>query len=104
MAAPPRPMGGDARRGELRIGGSAALPERLARVAALLAKLPGVGEKTAQRYALFLATADDAIARELGHALAELRDHVRPCELCGNVAELDAAGHARCSVCSDPRR
>ncbi|HEY4120246.1 MAG TPA: recombination mediator RecR [Byssovorax sp.] len=85
-------------------GRGAPLPARLVRTAQLLGKLPGVGEKTAQRFALFLATGDEAVARALGAELAALRDHVRPCERCGNVAELDGAGHARCAICRDTRR
>jgi recombination protein RecR len=100
--------------------GPKATPERLSRVAQLLARLPGVGEKTAQRYALFLATSDEANARELGRELAELRDYVRPCERCGNIAEVDtnaatnpadasaagrpARGPAICAICRDNRR
>ncbi len=84
--------------------GSSGLPERLARTAQLLAKLPGVGEKTAQRYALYLTTADEGIARQLGAALTELRDKIRPCERCGHVAELDETGRAVCSICTDYRR
>jgi recombination protein RecR len=80
------------------------MPERLARTAQLLARLPGVGEKTAQRYALFLATADEAVARELGTALTELHDHVRPCSRCGNIAEAAPDEPAVCAVCADPRR
>src|SRR5271170_2154187 len=80
------------------------MPERLARVAHLLARLPGVGEKTAQRFALFLATADEEVARELGRALTELRDHVRPCSRCGNIAEGAPGAPALCSVCEDSRR
>lgn len=93
--------------------GPKATPERLSRVAQLLARLPGVGEKTAQRYALFLATSDEANARELGREIAELRDHVRPCERCGNIAEVetnaaagaaDARGPAVCAICRDNKR
>lgn len=80
------------------------LPARLARVAQLLARLPGVGEKTAQRYALFLATADESTSRELGNELAALRDHVRPCEECGNIADVGEEGRARCAICLDARR
>ena len=61
---------------------------RQKRVIDLLAKLPGVGEKTAQRYLLFLLTADESIARTLGDELAQLRDYLKPCERCGNVAEI----------------
>ena len=81
------------------------MPERLGRAAQLLARLPGVGEKTAQRFALFLATADESVARELGRALTELRDHVRPCSRCGNIAESAAPDEeALCAVCRDVRR
>jgi recombination protein RecR len=84
--------------------GPAGMPERLARVTQLLARLPGVGEKTAQRFALFLATGDESAARDLGKELAELRDHVRPCDRCGNIAEASPGGPALCAVCQDPRR
>jgi recombination protein RecR len=80
------------------------LPERLSRVAQLLSRFPGVGEKTAQRFALFLATTDPSTAKELGAELAELREHVRPCDLCGHVAEGAAAGPVLCSICGDNRR
>ncbi len=70
-----------------------------------LSKLPGVGEKTAQRFALFLATSDETVARDLGRELSELRDYVRPCETCGNVAEAESPGQkAICSICADGRR
>ncbi|WP_437590405.1 recombination mediator RecR [Sorangium sp. So ce1000] len=80
------------------------LPGRLTRVAQLLARLPGVGEKTAQRFALFLATAGEDTARDLGGELAELCDHIRPCIRCGHIAELDDDGRALCAVCRDNRR
>ena len=85
---------------------SPVLPERLGRVVSLLARLPGVGEKTAQRYALFLATTDERVARDLGEALVELRDRVRPCARCNHVAERDPAdpGPVLCAICRDPRR
>src|SRR5688572_14875143 len=81
------------------------LPARLGRVAQLLGRLPGVGEKTALRFALFLATTDETAARELGTELEALRDHVRPCARCGNIAEAeDPAAPAVCAVCADTRR
>ncbi|WP_437317671.1 recombination mediator RecR [Sorangium sp. So ce385] len=80
------------------------LPGRLSRVAQLLARLPGVGEKTAQRFALFLVTAGEDTARDLGSELAELCDHIRPCTRCGHIAELDDDGRALCAVCQDTRR
>ena len=79
------------------------LPERVARTLQLLARLPGVGEKTAQRYALFLIN-DPALAAELGQELSALAEALQPCERCGNVAEVDQQGHAVCVVCRDSRR
>ncbi len=80
------------------------LPARLTRIVDLFARLPGVGEKTAQRFALWLAGERGDVAAELGAALAELPNIIRACERCGNVAEVDAAGGAVCSVCRDHRR
>ena len=80
------------------------LPARLARVVDLFARLPGVGEKTAQRFALWLAGERGDVAAELGRVLTELPNLIRPCERCGNVAEVAPDGTATCSVCSDHRR
>jgi recombination protein RecR len=80
------------------------LPSRLSRVIDLFARLPGVGEKTAQRFALFLAGSGSETAAELGRTLVELSESVRPCERCRNIAEVDEAGRAICSVCRDTRR
>lgn len=74
---------------------------RLRRVIHLLSRLPGVGERTAYRYLLHLAL-DPTIAAELGRELLELAERVRPCELCGNLAETDIS--TTCSICSDTRR
>ena len=81
------------------------MAERTKRIVSLLSRLPGVGEKTAQRYLLYLLTADPTIAHDLGHELVELRDHVLPCVSCGNLAEPpDAKTDAICEVCSDNKR
>lgn len=79
------------------------LPESLRRVIQLLSRLPGVGEKTAQRYALTLLTKPE-LASALGAELASLPERLRPCDDCGNLAEVAPDGTARCSVCTDQRR
>src|SRR5262245_51035577 len=85
--------------------GPTGLPERLGRVVQLFARLPGVGEKTAQRFALFLAAGDEMTSRQLGAELATLRDHVRPCARCGNIAEVaEVNEEPRCGICRDGRR
>ena len=80
------------------------LPDRLQRLIELLSRLPGVGEKTAQRFAMFFVTESQEYGRELGLSLQELGDAVKRCERCGNIAEVDEHGRALCPVCRDPRR
>ena len=78
---------------------------RLDRIVSLLSRLPGVGEKTAQRYVLFLATADESLSRDLGAELARLHDVLRPCVRCGNIAEIEHPGDEPvCAVCRDNKR
>jgi recombination protein RecR len=78
---------------------------RARRLVALLSRLPGVGEKTAQRYLLHLLTSEGHLAEELGRELAQLHEHLRPCVRCGNVAEVDApAAEAVCAICRDNKR
>jgi len=76
---------------------------KVQRLVKLLSRLPGVGEKTAQRYVLWLLTADDALSRSLGDELRTLRDELGPCQRCGNVAEI-REGRAVCEVCLDSKR
>ena len=64
-----------------------------------LGRLPGIGPKSAQRIAFHLVQADPADVARLVQVLAEVKDKIRFCELCGNVAEA-----ARCRICGDPRR
>ena len=64
-----------------------------------LGRLPGVGPKSAQRIAFHLLAADPVDVRRLVTALTEVKDKVRFCTICGNVAEEE-----QCRVCRDPRR
>jgi recombination protein RecR len=77
--------------------------DKIRRLVKLLSRLPGVGEKTAHRYVLWLLTADQALSRDLGAELGTLRDELGPCVRCGNVAEMTGAT-AICDVCSDSKR
>lgn len=77
------------------------------RLTALLARLPGVGEKTAQRYLYHLLAQPSAYALELGDALRALHAQIRPCLRCGNYTDVDenaAESAPICDICSDPRR
>ena len=64
-----------------------------------LGRLPGVGPKSAQRIAFHLLAADPTDVRRLAHLLVEVKDKVRFCSICGNVAE-----ETECRICRDPRR
>lgn len=78
---------------------------KLRRLVSLFSRLPGVGEKTAQRYVLHLLTSDAEIARELGRELSTLHDELRACERCGNLAEVVPSEPATiCSICKDGKR
>lgn len=79
------------------------LPAPARRVIQLLSRLPGVGEKTAQRFALELIT-DPELAIELGKQLENLPAQVGLCETCGNLAEVQEDRPPVCPVCADERR
>jgi recombination protein RecR len=64
-----------------------------------LAKLPGVGEKTATRLAFHVLRAPPEYARELAQAIVEVKDKIRLCEVCMNLTE-----QSPCTLCSDVRR
>ena len=64
-----------------------------------LGRLPGVGPKSAQRIAFHLLAANPADVRRLVDALTQVKEKVRFCRVCGNVAEAE-----ECRICRDPRR
>jgi len=76
-----------------------AYPNSLRRLIALLAKLPGVGEKTATRLALHMLKMSPQSLRELGEAIAAIPEAVIRCSTCFNIADEDP-----CPICSDPAR
>lgn len=64
-----------------------------------LSKLPGVGNRTAQRLAFHILRASDEDALGLAEAIREVKEKVGLCEVCFNLAD-----EARCRICQDPRR
>ena len=64
-----------------------------------MARLPGIGQKTAQRLAFHLLAVEEADARRLATAIVDMREQVSLCSRCFNVA----AGE-ECSICRDTRR
>lgn len=64
-----------------------------------LAKLPGIGRKTALRLALHILRQEKEQARSLGNALIDMRENINYCNRCHNISE-----HTTCEICSNPRR
>ena len=71
----------------------------LDRLIQLLAKLPGLGPRSARRAALFLLKRRESLMEPLAAALTETAAKVRACSLCGNLDTADP-----CTLCRDPRR
>ncbi|MHA1547939.1 MAG: recombination mediator RecR, partial [Alphaproteobacteria bacterium] len=69
------------------------------RLIQLLAKLPGLGPRSARRAALYLVKRRDELLTPLAAAMASARDTVVECGICGNIDTVDP-----CSICTDPRR
>jgi len=64
-----------------------------------LGRLPGIGPKSAQRIAFHIVQTPSFDPTRLASLLAEVREKVRFCAICGNVAEEE-----NCAICRDPRR
>src|SRR5215510_7667403 len=64
-----------------------------------LARLPGIGEKTATRLAFHLIRSNPQQIRDLAQALLDATDKIRLCSVCMNMTEADP-----CVMCTDPRR
>lgn len=64
-----------------------------------LARLPGIGEKTATRLAFHLIRSNRQQASDLAQALLDATDRIRLCSVCMNMTDVDP-----CAMCTDPRR
>ncbi|MDO4520821.1 MAG: toprim domain-containing protein, partial [Erysipelotrichaceae bacterium] len=61
--------------------------------------LPGVGEKTAERYALSVSEMDPARVEQFAEALVGVKEKLRRCRICGNLSDQD-----ECEICRNPDR
>ena len=64
-----------------------------------LAKLPGIGGKTAQRLAFHILSMDDKSAMELAEAISDAKRSMTYCSVCGNLTDTDP-----CAICADESR
>ena len=75
------------------------LPEPITALTAALAKLPGIGPRSAERVALHLVQDDPATVRHLAEIILTARERIRFCETCGALTEVSP-----CATCTDARR
>jgi recombination protein RecR len=64
-----------------------------------IAKLPGIGKKTALRLALYLLREDEESTRSLADALVDLRTKTQYCRVCHNISDAE-----KCAICANERR
>ena len=73
--------------------------EPMARLIDELRKLPGVGTKSAQRYAFHILRSSEHDATSLADAIRALKQHLRLCSICNNITDIDP-----CVYCTNPAR
>ena len=74
-------------------------PESLEKLISCFRRLPGVGERTAERYALMICDEDEEDVAEFAQALIDVRQKLTYCKVCGNLTEGDT-----CNICADAGR
>lgn len=77
------------------------LPEPLQNLVNALARLPGIGPKTASRLTFFLLNAPEDASRDLAEALQGLKSGVAFCQVCFNIT---LAGREECEICASMQR
>src|SRR5690349_20864386 len=71
----------------------------LERLIGNLARLPGLGRKSASRIVYYLLKSDESLSRSLADDLGRLRQTIRNCSICGTYTDVDP-----CGICTDPQR
>lgn len=72
---------------------------QIERLIDLMAKMPGLGPRSARRAALQLVKRKERLLVPLAAAMAEVAEHVRTCRICDNITTSET-----CEICQDPRR
>ena len=75
------------------------LPEPITALIGELTKLPGIGQRSAERIALHLVQSDSDANKQLAQSILTARERVSFCTTCGSLTE-----RSPCNICSDPRR
>ena len=74
-------------------------PAPVERVVELIAKMPGIGKKTAQRLTYFILAQPDDYAANLGQAIQDLKASLKTCPQCFNFCHSEL-----CTICANPNR
>lgn len=74
-------------------------PKPLEKLIENLKTLPGVGQKTAERYALKIISMDDTVVEDLATSIMGIKSKITNCTICGNLSEDSV-----CAICSDHLR
>ena len=74
-------------------------PESLEELISFYKKLPGIGDKSAERMALSTLELEDEVLDNASNCISKVKKQLRPCSVCGNITDQDV-----CSVCSNPNR
>lgn len=64
-----------------------------------LARLPGIGRKTAERLAFYILKEDQEVGESIARAILEVKKKIKFCSICGNITEQDP-----CAICTSPHR
>jgi recombination protein RecR len=75
------------------------LPAPITHLTEALSRLPGIGPRSAERLALYLAQAEPEAVRHLAKTLTEARERIHTCSVCGALTEIEP-----CAICADSRR
>jgi recombination protein RecR len=75
------------------------LPDSITALVAALAKLPGVGPRSAERMALHIVQSEMGTVKNLAGSIILAREKIKFCEICGSLTEISP-----CAICEDPRR
>ncbi len=78
---------------------SANLPSNLKQISLFLERLPGIGQKTANRLAFYLLRLPDQDLKDFSRALHDLKEKTKRCKICKNLTEEEI-----CSICADSKR
>ena len=75
------------------------MPSHLKHVSLFFERLPGIGQKTANRLAFYLLRLPEKDLKEIASNLADLKEKTKKCKICNNLTEEEM-----CDICADPRR